>query len=193
MKLIGSKKKKTITKVKNGENVPHLEITEVLFVHCNLVSNTYQHDTWVLHIPIQNESFRILLDFPIRLCFPKEIWFEILINWSMVYWSKPSNTRGPRYNKINFSNQLILICQMQCKYIKRDIQLNLGIEDMLKAMNFYLLLRIMVKIYTMNMVKSFLIRQKNLLQILWRLYGKDQFRNSRSNWFNLINWWYYCG
>ena len=36
MKLLGSTKNK-ITKDKNGENVPHLEITEVVLVHCNIV------------------------------------------------------------------------------------------------------------------------------------------------------------
>ena len=43
MKLLGSTKSK-ITKDKNGENVPHLEITEVTLVHCNIVSNDYQQD-----------------------------------------------------------------------------------------------------------------------------------------------------
>ena len=41
MKLLGSTKNK-ITKDKNGENVPHLEITEVILVHCNIVNNDYQ-------------------------------------------------------------------------------------------------------------------------------------------------------
>ena len=41
MKLFGSTKNK-ITKNKNGENVPHLEITEVVLVHCNIVNNDYQ-------------------------------------------------------------------------------------------------------------------------------------------------------
>ena len=36
MKLLGSIKNK-ITKNKNGENVPHLEITEVVLVHYNIV------------------------------------------------------------------------------------------------------------------------------------------------------------
>ena len=27
---------------KNGENVPHLEINEVVLVHCNIVNNDYQ-------------------------------------------------------------------------------------------------------------------------------------------------------
>ena len=41
MKLLGSTKNK-ITKDKNGENVPHLEITEVVLVHCDIVNNDYQ-------------------------------------------------------------------------------------------------------------------------------------------------------
>ena len=44
MKLLGSTKKK-ITKQENGENVPHLEITEVVLVHCNIASNDYQQDS----------------------------------------------------------------------------------------------------------------------------------------------------
>ena len=38
MKLLGSTDNK-ITKNKNGENVPHLEITEVVLAHCNIVNN----------------------------------------------------------------------------------------------------------------------------------------------------------
>ena len=33
IKLLGSKKSK-ITKDENGENMPHLEFTEVVLVHC---------------------------------------------------------------------------------------------------------------------------------------------------------------
>ena len=36
MKLLGSTKNK-ITKHKNSENVPHLEIAEVVLAHCNIV------------------------------------------------------------------------------------------------------------------------------------------------------------
>ena len=43
IKLLGSTKNK-ITKDKNGENVPHLEITEVVLVHCDIVNNDYQQD-----------------------------------------------------------------------------------------------------------------------------------------------------
>ena len=41
MKLLGRTENK-ITKDKNGENVPHLEITEVVLVHWNIVNDGYQ-------------------------------------------------------------------------------------------------------------------------------------------------------
>ena len=28
-----------ITKNKNGENLPHLEITDLVLIHCNIISN----------------------------------------------------------------------------------------------------------------------------------------------------------
>ena len=48
MKLFESTENK-ITTDKNGENVPHLEITEVVLVHCNIVNNDYQQDLRVLY------------------------------------------------------------------------------------------------------------------------------------------------
>ena len=48
MELLESTKNKT-TEDKNGENVPHLEITEVVLVHCNMVNNDYQQDWRVLY------------------------------------------------------------------------------------------------------------------------------------------------
>ena len=47
MKLLGSAKSKIAKN--NGENVPHLEITEVVLVHCNIANNYYQHDSRVLN------------------------------------------------------------------------------------------------------------------------------------------------
>ena len=61
MKLLGSTENK-ITKHKNGENVPHLEITEVVLVHCNMVNNDYQQDSQVLYTFVPNKSFGSLLD-----------------------------------------------------------------------------------------------------------------------------------
>ena len=56
MKLFGSNESK-ITEDKNGANVPHLEITEVVLVHCNIVKNNYQQDSRVLYTFIPNKSF----------------------------------------------------------------------------------------------------------------------------------------
>ena len=61
MKLLGSTKNK-ITKDKNGENGPHLEITEVVLVHGNIVNNDYQQDSQVLYTFILNKYFGSLLD-----------------------------------------------------------------------------------------------------------------------------------
>ena len=41
MKLLASTKNK-ITKDKNGENLPHLEIAEVILVQCNIVNSDCQ-------------------------------------------------------------------------------------------------------------------------------------------------------
>ena len=51
-----------ITKDRNGENVPHLEITEVVLVHCNMVNNDYQQDSRVLYAFVLNKSFGSLQD-----------------------------------------------------------------------------------------------------------------------------------
>ena len=61
MKLLESTKRK-ITRDENGENVPHLEITEVILVHYNIVNNDYQQDSRVLFIFFPNKSFSQLLD-----------------------------------------------------------------------------------------------------------------------------------
>ena len=49
-------------KDKNGENVPHVEITEVVLVHCNIVTNDYQQDSRVLYTFVPNKPFGSLLE-----------------------------------------------------------------------------------------------------------------------------------
>ena len=46
----------------NGENVIHLEITEVVLVHFNIANNDYQQDSIVLYTFVPNKSFGILLN-----------------------------------------------------------------------------------------------------------------------------------
>ena len=58
MKLLGIIKNKII-KDKCGENVPDLEITEVVIVHYNIVNNDYPP---VLYTFVPNKSFGQLLD-----------------------------------------------------------------------------------------------------------------------------------
>ena len=61
MKLLRSTESK-ITKDKNGEDVPHLEIFEFLLVHCNLVNNDYQQDSRILFTFVPNKPFGSLLE-----------------------------------------------------------------------------------------------------------------------------------
>ena len=61
MKLLGSAENK-ITKDKNGENVPHLEIIELVLVHYNLVNNDYQQDSRILFTFVPNKTFGSLLE-----------------------------------------------------------------------------------------------------------------------------------
>ena len=61
MKLLGSTKNK-ITAGEIGENVPHLEITEVILFHCNIVNNDYQQDLRVLYAFYSNKSFGKFLE-----------------------------------------------------------------------------------------------------------------------------------
>ena len=58
MKLLGSIKN-NINKDKIGENVLHLEITEVVLIHCNIVNNEYQQDSTVLNTFVPNESVSV--------------------------------------------------------------------------------------------------------------------------------------
>ena len=61
LKLLGSTESK-ITKDKNGENVPHLEIVELVLVNFNLVNNDYQQDSRILYTFVPNKPFGSLLE-----------------------------------------------------------------------------------------------------------------------------------
>ena len=63
MKLLESTENK-ITKEKNGENVPLLEITEVALVLCDIVNNDYQQDSQIVYTFVPNKPFGGLLDIP---------------------------------------------------------------------------------------------------------------------------------
>ena len=61
IKLLGNTRSR-ITNDKIGENVPHLEITEVILAHRNIVKNDYQQDSRVLYAFVQNKPFGQLLE-----------------------------------------------------------------------------------------------------------------------------------
>ena len=56
MKLLESTESK-ITKDMNGQNVPHLEIVNLVLVHCNLVNNDYHQDSRILYTFVPNKPF----------------------------------------------------------------------------------------------------------------------------------------
>ena len=62
MKLLGSTKSK-ITGERNGDNVPHLEVVElVVLIHCNIVDNSYQRNSRILYKFVPNKPFGSLLE-----------------------------------------------------------------------------------------------------------------------------------
>ena len=61
MKLLGTTENK-IAKDKNREIVSHLEIKEVVLVHCNIANNDYQQDSRLLYTFIPNKPFISLLE-----------------------------------------------------------------------------------------------------------------------------------
>ena len=76
MKLLGGTKK-LIDRTKNGENVPGLEVVEVVLVQCNLVDNQYQKKSEVLHTFMPNKSYAYLLNVkPNNLVFLKTYHIE---------------------------------------------------------------------------------------------------------------------
>ena len=84
MKLLGSTENK-ITKYKNCEHLQHLDITEVVLVHCNVFNNDYQQDSRALYTFFPNIPFgSLLVVFPKNHLFLKtfksefqsiEVWF----------------------------------------------------------------------------------------------------------------------
>ena len=79
MNLLGSTKSK-ITKDENRENVSHLEITELVLKHCNIVNNDYLQDSRVVHTFVPNKSFGQLLDIS-----PKNFIFSKTFNSEFSY------------------------------------------------------------------------------------------------------------
>ena len=101
MKLLETTKSRII-KYKNGGNVPHLEITEVVLVHSNIVNKDYQEDLRVLYTFFHNKLFGELLDIS-----PQNFIFSETIDSEFPYikvWFTYHNSKSPdAEDKINIT------------------------------------------------------------------------------------------
>ena len=91
MKLLGSTESK-ITKDQNGENVHHLDIVELVLVHCSLVNNDYLQDSRILYTFVPNKPFGTLLEIsPTNHIFLKKLnsEFQEIKIWFTDQTSKP--------------------------------------------------------------------------------------------------------
>ena len=64
-KILGSSKSK-ITKDKNGETFPNLEITKVVLVHCDIVNSDHLQDSKVLYTFNPSNFFGELQDISLK-------------------------------------------------------------------------------------------------------------------------------
>ena len=86
-----AKHKSKIAKDNNSENVPHLQITEVVLIHCNIVNKDYQQDSRVLYTFALDKPFSELLDIS-----PKQFIFLKSFNSEFSYidvWFTAQNTK----------------------------------------------------------------------------------------------------
>ena len=76
MELLGSTKTK-ITKDKNGEQVPYLEVVDLVIVHINIINNNYQRDSRILYTFVPNKAFGSLFE----ISPPNHIFLKIIQNF----------------------------------------------------------------------------------------------------------------
>ena len=72
-----SKTSNKITRDKNGENVRHPEISEVVLVHCDIVDNDYQQDSRVLYTFVPNKPFGSLLEISLSKSLLLKTWVKV--------------------------------------------------------------------------------------------------------------------
>ena len=82
--------------------MPHLEITEVVLVHCNTVNNDYQQDSRVFHTFVSNKPFGQLLDIsPKNFVFLKT--FDSGFSCIEVWFTDPNSKPLETEDKINIT------------------------------------------------------------------------------------------
>ena len=104
MKLLESTKSK-ITKDKNDENLPYLEIAEVVLIHCNVVNNSYRQHSRVLYTFFPKKLFGQLLDIlPKSFIFKKK--FDSEFFYFYVWFTDQNSNPEEIEDKIN--NTLVI-------------------------------------------------------------------------------------
>ena len=89
MNLLGNSKSK-VTKNENNENVPNLEIAEVVLVKCNIVNNNYQQNLRVSFTFVPSTSFDQLLHISSKnFVFLKKLYSEF---WYIEVWFTDENS-----------------------------------------------------------------------------------------------------
>ena len=120
MKFLRSPKSK-INKDKNAEDVPHLEITEKVLMHCNIANNDYQQDSRVLYIFVPNKSFGQLLDISLE-----KFMFLKTSNLEFSYIEVRFTDQNSKPLEIEDKINIALVINESVKYKKwQDIQFNL--------------------------------------------------------------------
>ena len=116
--------KNKVTNDENGENVPHLEITEVVLIHCNIVNNDYQQDSRALYTFVPNKTFGQLLDIsPKNYVFLKT--FDSEFSYIQVWFTDQNSVPLEIEDKI----KITLVINESVKYQKWcAVQFNLDIE-----------------------------------------------------------------
>ena len=125
MKLLGSTESK-ITKNKNGENVPHLEVVELVLVHYSLVNNDYQQDSRILFTFVPSKSFGSLLEIS-----PTN---HRDINLVTTNKKRRKLVSEPNYHTMNYISKDLSIIEMNKMRVKmnKPIYLGLSILDISK-------------------------------------------------------------
>ena len=103
MKLLESTKSK-ITKNKNGENIRHLEITEVVLVQCNIVNNNHKQKSRVLNKFVSNKPLGQLFNIS-----PKKLLFSKTLNPEFSYIEVWSTDQGFKPLQIEYKINITLV------------------------------------------------------------------------------------
>ena len=112
LELFGNTKSK-IPKKKNDENIPHLEIFEVVLIHCNIVNSNYQQDSRVLYVYDSNESLGQFLDIS-----PKNFIFLKTFNSGFSYIEVRFTDQNSKPLEIEDKINITLVINQSIKYKK---------------------------------------------------------------------------